>query len=217
MRLRRFHRGAIAAAPPTAPVHFIFHSGFCCSTLLAACLDRPGLATAFSEPVILNDIVGWRRRGASPAAVGEVLGNALGLLARPFEGDQAAVVKPSNIVNGLAAAMLQMTPTANALVIHAPIEDFLVSIAKKGLDGRLWVRELFLSLRREGLVEPLGFNDEAFFGQTDLQIAAVAWLAQQTLFEQLIGSFPGRVRSIDSRAFLEDPLAALRALTAHFG
>ena len=201
----------------TAPVHFIFHSGFCCSTLLAACLDRPGLASGLSEPVILNDIVGWRMRGAPPEAIGPLLADALRLLARPFPGDQAVVVKPSNVVNGLAAAMLAIQPQARAIVMHAPLDDFLTSIAKKGLDGRRWVRELFVKLRAEGRVQALGFTDVDFLGQTDLQIGAMAWLAQQSLFASLIAGAPDRVRALDSAAFLAQPEAALARAAAHFG
>ena len=204
------------AAPATAPLHVIFHSGFCCSTLLAACFDQPGLATAFSEPMILNDVHGWRKRGATPAAVGALLDDALSFLARPFAGDAAAVVKPSTLLNGLASAMLRLRPDSRAILIHAPLRDFLVSIAKKGLDGRLWARELFLNMRRESLTSPLGFDDEAFFGQTDLQIAACAWLGQQAVFAALASAYPDRVRTIDSEAFLDRPDAALRAAAKHF-
>lgn len=201
----------------TAPVHFIFHSGFCCSTLLAACLDRPGLASGLSEPMILNDIVGWRMRGAPPEAIGPLLADALRLLGRAFPGDQAVVVKPSNVVNGLAAAMLAIQPQARAIVMHAPLDDFLTSIAKKGLDGRRWVRELFMKLRAEGRVQALGFIDLDFLGQTDLQIAAMAWLAQQSLFRSLIAGAPDRVRVLDSAAFLRQPDAALVRAATHFG
>ncbi|MFN7400604.1 MAG: hypothetical protein ACK5SX_16460, partial [Sandaracinobacter sp.] len=54
---------AIAHAPAPAPLHFILHSAFCCSTLLVRALDREGIAMGLSEPQILNDIVGWRHRG----------------------------------------------------------------------------------------------------------------------------------------------------------
>ena len=204
-------------APATSPVHFVFHSGFCCSTLLASCFDQPGLATSFSEPMILNDVIGWRKRGADPAAVGQLLDDSLALLARPFAGDAAAVVKPSTVVNGLAMAMMRLRPESHAILIHAPLRDFLISIAKKGIDGRLWARELFISMRREGLTQRLGFDDEAFFGQTDLQIAASAWLLQQALFADLAQAFPGRVRTIDSKRFLAAPADTIRAAAKLFG
>lgn len=204
-------------AAESAPVQFVFHSGFCCSTLFASCFDQPGLATTFSEPMILNDVVGWRKRGAAPADVGRLLEDALALLARPFEGDLAAIIKPSTIVNSLGAAMLSLRPESHAIVMYAPLEDFLASIAKKGIDGRLWVRELFLNMRREALVDALGFNDEQYFGQTDLQIAAIAWLGQQRLFQQLAGRFQDRVRSLDSKTFLDGPRTSLEAAGRFLG
>src|SRR6476659_3854551 len=132
-------------APATAPLHLIFHSGFCCSTLFARCFDQPGLASSLSEPMILNDVVGWRQRGAAPAEVGRLLSDTLGLLARPFEGDQAVVLKPSTIINGLAPAIMKLSAGSRAVVMYAPLEDHLTSLAKKGYDGRRWGRELFMA------------------------------------------------------------------------
>lgn len=210
---------SLRLTPAAAPVHFIFHSAFCCSTLLVKALDRPGLATAFSEPVFLNDLVGWRRRGAPPPDVARGLDAALTLLARPFGGGEGAVIKPSNVVNGLAPAMLGMRSSARALLLHAPLRVFLTSVAKKGLDGRLWVRELFLGLRTDGLIQRLGFDDQALFGQTDLQIAATGWLAQQALFADMLaaGATADRVRSLDSELLLEAPDRVLGALGSLFG
>lgn len=208
---------AVQLAPSSSPIHFIFHSGFCCSTLFAACFDQPGLASTFSEPMILNDVTGWRKRGAPPGEVARLLDVTLALLARPFEGDRAAIVKPSTVVNGLAAAMMRLRSEARAIVMHAPLRDFLTSIAKKGIDGRLWARELFVAMRREGLVEGLGFNDEQFFGQTDLQIAACTWLGQQRIFHGLTVDYPNRVRSLNSDAFLKEPAAVMTAGASFFG
>lgn len=208
---------ARAAAPASAPVHFIFHSGFCCSTLLAACFDQPGLASSFSEPMILNDAVGWRKRGAPPAEVGRLLDDALRLLARPFAGDQSSVIKPSTVVNGLAPAVLRLRPESRAIFIYAPLEDFLISIAKKGIDGRMWVRELLLAMRLEGLTDPLGMADEDFFKQTDLQVAASSWLGQQALFAGLGQSTGDRLHAISSAQFLGSPEKTLRDVARHFG
>jgi hypothetical protein len=208
---------ALAMATMDAKLHCIFHSGFCCSTLLASCFDQPGLATAFSEPMILNDVVGWRNRGATPAAVGTLLNDALTLLSRPFAGDPVALIKPSTLLNGLAPAMMRLRPQARAILIHAPLRDFLISIAKKGIDGRLWARTLFLSMRREGLTRSLGFDDEAFFGQTDLQIAACAWLGQQAAFAALAEQHADRIRTIDSVQFLDQPEATIRKVAELFG
>lgn len=207
-----------AAADCTAPIHFIFHSAFCCSTLVARAFDREGIAMGLKEPTILNDIVGWRRRGGAARDVAERLDGILSLLSRPFSAGEAVIIKPSNVLNGLARLILAMRPGANALLLHAPLETFLTSVAKKDIDGRLWVRELFIGLRKDGLVQNLGFNDEQFFGQTDLQIAAAGWLAQQALFASLVEELgPTRVRTLDSETLLARPDDTIVELARHCG
>ncbi len=207
---------ALGEARAAAPIHFIFHSAYCCSTLLARAFDRPGRAMGLKEPMILNDLVGWRRRGARPAEVARVLDGAMALLARPFAPGEAVVVKPSNIVNGLAAAMLGMRPQAGALLLHAPLRTYLGSIARKGMWGRLWVRELLVGLLADGGVQ-LGFAAGDYVGQTDLQVAAVGWLAQHAGFAALAERFgPGRVRTLDSETLTARPAETMAALARLF-
>lgn len=208
---------ALACAPAAAPTHFIFHSAFCCSTLLARAFDLPGLSMGLKEPVILNDIVGWRHRGASGRDVAAAMDNALTLLARPFEAGEATIIKPSNVVNGLAQAMLGLRPDSRALLLRAPLPVFLKSVAKKGMTGRLWVRDLMTKQLREGLIE-LGFEQADYLQLTDLQAAAVGWLAQQALFVRLIAEFgTGRVRTLDSETLLDHADASIERLGRHFG
>ncbi|HEX8445233.1 MAG TPA: hypothetical protein VF649_01350 [Sphingomonas sp.] len=208
---------ALAGAGSVASLNFILHSAFCCSTLLARAVDVEGAAMGLKEPVILNDLVGWKRRGGDPRAVARALDGALTLLARPFNVGEAVVVKPSNIVNCLAPAMLAMRAEARALLLHAPLRIFLTSVAKKGMWGRLWVRELLAGQLRDGMVD-LGFDGDAYFRQTDLQVAAVGWLAQQALFARLIATYGGdRVRSLDSDALMAAPTAVMKQLITLFG
>lgn len=210
-------RDAMAAAPAPAPLHFIFHSAYCCSTLLARAFDIDGVAMGLKEPVLLNDLVGWQHRGGTAAQIAPVLDDGLALLARPFGAGEAVVVKPSNVANGLAPAMLAMRPGARALLLHAPLRTYLGSIAKKGMWGRLWVRDLLVKQLREGL-HPFGFKPEDYLGQTDLQAGAIGWLAQHALFASMVKQFgPARVRTLDSETLMADPAAAMTALGGLFG
>jgi hypothetical protein len=206
---------AAGGTAPVAPVGFIFHSAYCCSTLLANIFDLPGKAMALKEPQILNDMVGWRHRGADPAAVGAVLDTSLALLARPFAPGEAVIIKPSNVVNGLASAMLTLRPDAPAILLHAPLRAFITSIARKGMWGRLWVRELLSRQLTDGMVD-LGFEPRDYLLHTDLQAAAVGWLAQQKLFAALIARWPDRVRSLNSETLVAGPAQAVTAATKLF-
>lgn len=205
---------AMAAAPPRAPLHFLFHSAFCCSTLLARAFDRPGWGMGLKEPVILNDLIGWRRRGGQGSDMAEVLDDVLTLLARPFGPGEMVCVKASTAVNALAPAMLTLREESCAVLLYAPLRTYLGSIARKGLDGRLWVRTLLTGMLDDKLVQ-LGFGPRDYLGQTDLQVAAIGWLANQQLFARLVDQFgPERVRTLDSATLMRDPAAAVAAFAA---
>jgi hypothetical protein len=198
-------------------LHFILHSAFCASTMLARGFNLPGVSMGLKEPVLLNDIVGWRRRGAAPAAVAERLDHGLHMLARPFPGDSAVIVKPSNVFNALAPLALAMRPSTKAVVLYAPLPVFLISVARKGVWCRLWVRELLEGLLTDGIVD-LGFEPRDYFRQSDLQVAAVGWLAQQRLFQQMVDKYGAeRIATLDSEALTADPASAVKAVAMHFG
>jgi hypothetical protein len=184
--------------------------------LLANAYDRPGLAFSLKEPMVLQDLVGWRHRGGAPAQIGAVMGDAVRLLARPFAAGEACVIKPSNVVNGFIPALIGGRGDAKALFLFAPLRIFIASIAKKGLTGRLWVRDLLAKQLKEGFVD-LGFTAEDYFGQTDLQVAALGWLAQQAMFAKMAAKMPDRVRTLDSEMLLARPGATMTALDALFG
>ncbi|MGA9581959.1 MAG: hypothetical protein WBR13_08335 [Allosphingosinicella sp.] len=204
-------------ARPPAPIHFIFHSAYCCSTVLARAVDIEGVSMGLKEPLILNDMVGWRRRGGEPGALAAVLDDVLTLLAQPFSPGEKVVVKPSNVLNGIAPAMLAMRPQSNAILLYAPLPDFLRSIARKGLWGRRWVRELFVGQLRDGMVD-LGLGERNYLDLTDLQVAAAGWLAQQDAFARLVDRFgQERVRTLDSATLMARPGEAMERLSDLFG
>lgn len=127
------------------------------------------------------------------------------------------IIKPSNLINGLAPAMLSMRPASRALLLYAPLRTYLGSIAKKGMTGRLWARDLLVKQLREGL-HPFGYQGEDYLGQTDLQVAALGWLAQHILFARMVEQFgPGRVATLDSEALMADPARSMAALSGFFG
>lgn len=200
------------------PLGLLFHSAFCGSTLLTRALAEPGAAMGLSEPVILNDVVGMRQRAAPPAAVARAADLALRLLARPFGTGESIVVKPSNVINPLAELLLALAPGARAVFLYAPLETFLISVVRKGLPCRLWVRELIAGYLPQGIVAPLGIGPEEVFRQSDLQVAAVGWLAQHRLFAALALKLgPARLRTLDSEKLTGDPEGALAAAAAHYG
>lgn len=211
--------GCLAAikslAPPTP--HFIIHSAYCCSTMLARAFDLPGTAMALKEPQILNDAVGLRLRGGDPRQVAAALDIALWLLARPFAAGEAVVVKPSNLVNALIPALISLRPDVRLLFLHAPLEEFLGSIARKEIEGRAWVRELMWKFIVLGQATRFGFPEEELYRHTDLQVAALGWLAQQALFGDVISQHGDASRSLVSETLTARPAECMAKLGELFG
>ncbi|MEP3781647.1 MAG: hypothetical protein ABJM53_08865 [Parasphingorhabdus sp.] len=169
------------------------------------------------EPVVLNDMIGWQRRGADAAKQREAMDQSLTLLSRPFGEDQAVIIKPSNICNPLAIEMLKMRPEAKALLLYAPIEGFLKSIAKKEMWGRIWVRDVLIGTLKDGYAIG-GFSHEELLQLTDLQVAAIGWLSQHALFARVIEEIGAdRVKTLDSDTFLGQSPETIAALSELYG
>jgi hypothetical protein len=198
-----------------APLHFILHSGLGGSTLLARALAQPGVVTTLKEPPVLTDVVAFGLN-APPEQTAALREQAARLLARPFAPGEAVVVKMSSVGNGLVAPMAAGRPASRILCLHAPLEAMLSSLTRRGLEGRLGGRKLFVGLRNSRFAE-LGFSEKQLFEQSDLQLAALAWVATQRLIMDCAKRFgPERVRSITSEQLVTEPRASVRAIADHF-
>ncbi|HEX4693779.1 hypothetical protein [Sphingomonas sp.] len=199
-----------------APLHLIMHSGLTGSTQLTHALDLEDVAMTLSEPPILSDIVRYRLAGATPQQTDALIDDILSLFARPFSPGEAVIVKMNSIGNALGSQILARRPTSKALCLHAPLPLYLASIARKGLEGRIWGRKLFATLRTAGLTD-IGFSDEEIFEHTDLQIAADGWLILHRMMGDAGVRFGKRVVAADSEAAIARPEATLTAIGTHFG
>jgi hypothetical protein len=168
---------------------------------------------ALKEPQILNTLTEAVR---TKSLSREMLDLTIGLLARAFEGGERVVIKPSNVVNLLATGLLERDPGSNAIFLYAPLPRFLRSVADKGLWGRIFARQLFMTLRSDtGLT--FGYSVEQLLELTDLQLAALAWLMHHAQAAALIARLPGRVRTLDSETFLARRAESLLAVASHLG
>jgi hypothetical protein len=193
----------------------IFHSAYCCSTLLARAFDISGMSFGLKEPQILNDVVGVQLRRGDPRQVAAAMDVALQLLARPLGAGEVNVVKPSNLLNPMIPLVMAMRPDVRGLLLYAPLEVFLASIARKEVEGRAWVRDLMWKLIQMGQATRFDFTEEELYRQTDLQVAAVGWLAQQAMFAEAAQRHEG-FRTLDSESLIAQPAECLGALRRLF-
>lgn len=211
---------ALRATPPAAAaVGWCFHTAFCCSTLLARALDRPGHCRSLREPQILTDLADFkrtcRRRGADGEPWRRPLEVALSLVARADDGERV-LIKPSNAANNLIPELLAWPGTQAALLLYGDLRGFLVSVIKKGEACRAFVRRLFNSLAMDGGAERL--DPLARTELTDLQIAAYAWTLHLRGYLEALEAFPqASVRTLHVDELLDRPVETLERASALLG
>ncbi|GMN03264.1 hypothetical protein MTsPCn3_19950 [Erythrobacter sp. MTPC3] len=192
-------------APETGPLHFIFHTAFCRSTLLSKALNIPGVSAGLSEPGIFASLAGGGDR-ALP-----FVKQVAQLLARKRSGGEAVFVKPSNHSNALIPHFLQAVPQARAILMSNPLKTFLSSVARKGMHGRRWGRNLFLELQAYAGMD-FGMNERELFCISDMQAAGLAWFLNQNYFHALTKSALGeRLRVLDGDEFNRHRASAIKA------
>ncbi len=208
---------AEAEKPATAAgCHFIFHSAFCCSTLMSRALDIEGAATTLHEPQAFIDLAYLLPQSHWPDDQRQALEVVLDLLERPHRAGEKTVIKPTDFANPLIEAILALRPSSRILLMYADLPAYLLTIARRGRKHRSWARSLATICRRHPQFETDRTSDLLLL--TDLEAASFVWLQHQARFARLVGELPaGRVATLRADRFLAEPARAVHAAAAHFG
>ena len=193
--------------------HYIFHSAFCCSTLLSRALDIDGVASVFKEPQALIDLVDLLPESGWPTDQQRTLEAVLNLLQRSRRTGEKTVIKPSNFANRLIEHLLDLRSDSRALLMYASLPAFLYSVAR----GRRWswARSMIRIYRRNPEFATNQVTDLLLL--TDFQIAAFLWLQQQAHFARIVRKLPRRrVATLRADVFLAQPARALVGAAALF-
>ena len=209
----------IEVPPPRQPPLFLFHTAFCCSTLIARCLDQEDRCLALKEPGLLMDLANALRMApdaASRTAVREAARTGLRLLARPQLPGERVLIKPANAAAGLHDAMLELMPESRGVLLFSDLRAFMTSILKKGETGRAFVRTLYniFALDGTGLSR---IPSRQAMGFTDMQVAALVWRHQMETHAGLLRAHGERLMVLDCEDFLARPAGVLRRLRSHLG
>jgi hypothetical protein len=225
--LHGFPLDAVAAAlrnqpPASAATHFLLHSSFCCSSLLARSLQLDGRTLVLREPWALRRLSDFRRglatRGQAwyPHGPGYV-DLVLRLLGKSWLPSEAVLIKPTNLANNLAADMLKLRPEARALLLHSDLPSFLVSNLKKPDETKQKMPLLARLFDQDtGYADRVG--GVSIEGLDYLRSVAVVWHAQMLAFRDLLSSDAGpRLAHLDSAQLLEKPADTLEAAARFYG
>jgi hypothetical protein len=196
--------------------HFIFHTAFCCSTLLLrACAQVRG-TIGLNEPKILNDLAS-RILAEGAFATRARLDLVLSLLGRNPVSGGSVIVKPTNFANPLIDPILRLRPEARAVLLYSDLRTMLYSVARRGALGRAWGRQMYDAYARFSSLD-FGFSAAETFHQTDLQIAGLGWLMEVShLMEIASGHGERRAILIQADDLLADPRMHLAKVYRVFG
>ena len=201
------------------PPAIIWHTSFCCSTLIASCLDWPGVAMAVKEPGALVELSHAASMGELAAT--DALGKAVfSALARGVDPNERVVLKPSNGANGLIPVAGAMG--AQMLMLYSSCRDFLSAVAwggpiTGGVEMRKSAARQLLAQRACGSNPTVRWSPAELCTLTDFQAAALLWhvqVAEMRAAAEALG--PGQVRALDCELFLADPKGVLNDLDAFF-
>ena len=207
---------AVSQRLSVVPIHFIFHTAFCGSTLLVRVLDAARVASGLVEPAILLNLH-FRLSLSHDEAEQARLRVSLKLLGRPLKAAEAVVAKPSCMANPIAPLMLQNSPSSRAVLLSSDLRTFLLAVAKRGPQGLAWGRRVFESCL-ENLPMEVGYTRQELARLNGLQVSALAWIARRALFEDMLIRFgPERILQVSSGQLFDDPVRAAQRAASFFG
>lgn len=192
---------AQATLPEAAPLAWLFHTSFCCSTLLARMLHVPPCQVVLKEPLVLRRLSDARHAGWP---LDGLVDPSVRLLSRPWDPCPAVVIKPTHAALNIAVELLDASPGSRGVILTSSLEDFLISNLKKPPDTLAKVPALAERALQAGTFHAR--LPAAALAPPDL-LAAVAlqWAAQRELCIDIATAVgPRRLRMLDASALLDD-------------
>ena len=188
-------------ALPTANTGWLFHTSFCCSTLLARMLHLSPYQTVLKEPLVLRRLSDARY---SHWPIDGLVLPTLRLLSRPWDPSGSVVIKPTHAALNIGIELLAETPDSRGVILTSGLDDFLVSNLKKKPETLAKAPVL-----AERALQMGSFHSRlppaAFVPPDLLSAAALQWAAQRELCaDMLAAAGPQRLRVVDASELLEN-------------
>lgn len=205
----------------TQAANYLFHTSFCCSTLIARCLDLPGKNLSLKEPLVLLGLALFKRLvpNCTPENPGWITlqGIVFFLLSRRFAKGEKILIKPSNGANNLLPEILGSRNTGKGVFLYSDLVEFLVSVLSGGRERVVYIEGLLNDFKKAFPDVPSSWL-EGIDALNLLHKAALVWGLQMHAFQQqakLKGA--DKVRTLNAARFLENPEALLDKLNRFYG
>lgn len=201
---------------PSSPA-WLFHTAFCCSTLLARALHAPPAAVALKEPTMLLTLSTASLAPHDAAWLDARIAHAASLLARPWSEGGRVLVKPTNQVNRLLPKLVALPGAPRAVLLYSSLREFLISCAKKLPAAETRIRWMAQHLLPGAMLQrALGVPANHPFNF--VESCVLTWYAQVERYAQaLAGPARERARTLDMDVLLARPEQCVRACASWLG
>jgi len=198
---------------------WIFHTGFCCSTLLASCLDHPGTTLVLREPMVLSRLAQLKRdqQGHHPGQ--QLISNVLAMCERRYLGE-AVLIKPSNFANALLPDLANYdgkNAERKIVLMSSGLYSLLVSMMKKKAEAGVTLPGFVRSLLKDSDYQQRTELPEVG-ALTLLQQSVVFWHCQRYFLQNHIETaLPGSFMTLSMERFLAEPEVVLGETSQFLG
>lgn len=208
----------------SAPVRYIFHPGFACSTLLARYLDLIPGCFVVKEPNLLTQLA-WMRTmrptvkdASSSEATSDwsrLLGAVLRLLTRRYCESDVVIIKAHDGCNILGTELLAAPHGSKIIFLSISLSVFLLSVLKT-YQRRVWLHtRLKQAVRDSEGFERLADVDPAKL--TDAQAGAYLWLLNSSICQDLQITAPDCISVLRGENVADAPRIAVAEAGSFFG
>lgn len=182
-------------------VSWLFHTSFCCSTLLARLLHVPPHQVVLKEPLVLRRLADARY---SRWPIDGFIKPTVSLLARPWDPSGAVVVKPTHAALNIGAELMAADAVSRGVILTSSLQDFLVSNLKKPPETLSKIPALIeRALRASEFASRL--SAASLRPPTLIAAAGLQWAAQRELCAGMISQVgPQRLKAVDASRLLDD-------------
>jgi len=188
--------------------HYLFHSSFCGSTLIASVLQHPDTFLALKEPTVLWRISGLKQNpdlALSDSQLQQLLKVSLSSLCESFHSNQQVVIKPTNLASNLIEDIRKVQSDARMVLLYDDLQSYIVSYLKKPVEGR---HNFELIAKHFIQSSPIKHEYDRFLDQYPgdyLACAMVSWHAQLFAFQQHLETASDNMVSVSFTDILKSP------------
>ncbi len=195
-------------------VHYIFHTAFCGSTLLARYLDQPGGVSVFKEPQALAHLAWCREtREVDADRWRETIALMVRLISRTSSAGEVPVIKLHDGCNTMIDSLLGLHPDSRGVIVYSDLPTFLLSCLKN-VSRRRYVRD---RIRWNGIARVDALREIDLDQLVDAEAIAALWLAQHEICRRALERHGDRLRSVNGSMLRRRSPETLRSVATHFG